>query len=63
MAKFVGAGPEEVVFVPNTSHGLNTVLTNLAWNEGDIIVMGRKVPHYLPVYTLTSHLAYSCDNL
>ncbi|KAI0266849.1 PLP-dependent transferase [Gloeopeniophorella convolvens] len=39
IAKFVGAGPDEVVFVPNASHGLNTVLRNLVWNKGDIIVV------------------------
>ncbi|KAI0303839.1 PLP-dependent transferase [Multifurca ochricompacta] len=38
MAKFVGAGPEEIVFVPNASHGINTVLKNLVWNKGDIII-------------------------
>jgi hercynylcysteine S-oxide lyase len=41
MAKFVGAGPEELVFVPNASHGLNTVLRNLVWNKDDIIIIGR----------------------
>jgi selenocysteine lyase/cysteine desulfurase len=41
IAKFVGAGLDEVVFVPNTSHGLNTVLRNLAWNKEDIIITGR----------------------
>jgi selenocysteine lyase/cysteine desulfurase len=40
MAKFLGAGPEEIVFVPSCSHGLNTVLRNLVWNEGDIIIGG-----------------------
>ncbi|KAH8994849.1 PLP-dependent transferase [Lactarius akahatsu] len=38
MAEFVGAGPDEIVFVPNASHGTNTVLRNLVWNKGDIIV-------------------------
>jgi hercynylcysteine S-oxide lyase len=42
MATFVGAGPDEVVFVPNTSHGLNTVLRNLVWDKEDIIVTGRR---------------------
>ena len=52
MAKFVGAGPEEIVFVPNASHGLNTVLRNLTWNEGDIIVTGRGGPLHMPVTPL-----------
>jgi hercynylcysteine S-oxide lyase len=42
MARFVGAGPEELVFVPNASHGLNTVLRNLVWNKDDIIIIGRR---------------------
>ncbi|KAJ4479393.1 pyridoxal phosphate-dependent transferase [Lentinula aciculospora] len=38
MAKFIGAAhAEEVVFVPNASHGLNTILRDFTWNEGDII--------------------------
>ncbi len=41
MAKFLGAGPEEIVFVPSCSHGLSTVLRNLLWNKGDIIIGGR----------------------
>jgi len=45
MAKFIGAGPDEVVFVPNASHGLNTVLRNLVWNTEDIIVTGKRPPH------------------
>jgi selenocysteine lyase/cysteine desulfurase len=49
MAKFVGAGPDEIVFVPNTSHGLNTVLRNLVWNEGDLIVTGKRWPSRLRV--------------
>lgn len=40
MATFLGAGPEEIVFVPSTSHGLNTVLKNLLWNNGDFIITG-----------------------
>jgi len=44
MAKFLGAGPEEIVFVPSCSHGLNTVLRNLLWNEGDIIIGGKYSP-------------------
>jgi selenocysteine lyase/cysteine desulfurase len=42
MAAFVGAGADEVVFVPNTSHGTNTVLRNLIWNKDDIIITGRR---------------------
>lgn len=51
MANLVGAGAEEIVFVPNTSHGLNTVLRNIVWNKEDIILIGRRQPPHLPVYT------------
>jgi selenocysteine lyase/cysteine desulfurase len=50
LAEFVGAGPEEIVFVPNASHGINTVLRNLAWNKDDIIITGRRQQ---PNYTTT----------
>ncbi|KAI0065100.1 PLP-dependent transferase [Artomyces pyxidatus] len=38
IAKLVGAGPDEIVFVPNASHGINTVLKNFSWHESDIII-------------------------
>jgi hercynylcysteine S-oxide lyase len=53
MAKYLGAGPEEIVFVPSCSHGLNTVLRNLLWNEGDIIIGGK---HHLSICQLTPQL-------
>lgn len=40
VAKYLGAGPEEIVFVSSTSDGLNTVLRNLLWNKGDVIITG-----------------------
>jgi selenocysteine lyase/cysteine desulfurase len=63
MAKFLGAGPKEIVFVPSCSHGLNTILRNLLWNGGDIIIGGK---HRLAICLFapsTSHLAHSNDNL
>jgi hypothetical protein len=50
MAKFVGARLDEIVFVPNTSHGLNTILRNLVWNKEDIIVTGMRRPSHMRVY-------------
>lgn len=55
MAKFLGAGPEEIVFVPSTSHGLQTVLGSFLWNKEDIIITGGRPPSYLLVYN-PSHL-------
>jgi selenocysteine lyase/cysteine desulfurase len=37
-ARFIGAGPAEIAFVPNTSWGLNLVALGFAWKEGDNVV-------------------------
>ncbi|WWD20884.1 hypothetical protein CI109_105361 [Kwoniella shandongensis] len=37
-AALIGAVKDEVVIVPNTTHGVNNVVTNLEWNDGDIII-------------------------
>lgn len=41
VAELIGAKQDEVVLVTNTTHGLNTVLRNIEWREGDIILGGR----------------------
>lgn len=38
LAELVWARPEEVVVVPNASHGINTVLWNLDWAPNDLIL-------------------------
>ncbi|THH33200.1 hypothetical protein EUX98_g987 [Antrodiella citrinella] len=38
VAELVGAKLDEVVLVPNATHGLNTVLRNIEWREGDILL-------------------------
>jgi cysteine sulfinate desulfinase/cysteine desulfurase-like protein len=40
LANFIGAESDEVVLVPNASHGINTVLKNFEWQEGDILIYG-----------------------
>jgi hercynylcysteine S-oxide lyase len=40
LAELIGANTDECVMVPNTSHGLNTVLRNFEWHHGDIIIGG-----------------------
>ena len=37
-ARFIGAGPAEIAFVPNTSWGLNLVALGFPWKEGDNVV-------------------------
>lgn len=38
LAELVGAETDECVMVTNATHGVNTVLRNLEWKEGDVIV-------------------------
>ncbi|KAJ7157162.1 PLP-dependent transferase [Mycena filopes] len=38
IAALIGAKTEECVLVPNTSHGISTVLRNIEWQKDDIIV-------------------------
>ncbi|KAI0690171.1 PLP-dependent transferase [Cytidiella melzeri] len=38
VANLVGAEHDEIVLVPNATHGLNTVLRNIEWREGDILL-------------------------
>lgn len=43
LAKFVGAEPDDLVFVPNTTAGVNTVLRSLAFKPGDeLLVTGQE---------------------
>jgi cysteine desulfurase/selenocysteine lyase len=37
-ARFLGAGREEIAFLPNTSWGLNLVARSFPWKEGDNVV-------------------------
>lgn len=41
LAKFIGAHVDEVVMVPNASYGLNTILRDLDWKSGDIVIGGE----------------------
>lgn len=38
VAELIGADTEEVVLVPNTTHGINTILRNFEWKEGDVVL-------------------------
>jgi selenocysteine lyase/cysteine desulfurase len=39
IAPLLGVETDEVVFVPNATTGVNVVLRNLRWEEGDVIVL------------------------
>ena len=42
LANLIGAEIDEVVLVPNTTHGINTILRNFEWKEGDILLCSTK---------------------
>jgi len=39
LAQFVGASPDDLVFVPNATHGVNTVLRSIAFQPGDELLV------------------------
>ena len=39
LARLIGASPERVEFMPNTSYGLNVLASGLDWRPGDRIVV------------------------
>ncbi|BEI83739.1 hypothetical protein CcaverHIS002_0403430 [Cutaneotrichosporon cavernicola] len=39
LAPMINATAEEVVLVPNTTHGVNTISVNIDWKDGDVIVV------------------------
>ncbi|KAF5364460.1 hypothetical protein D9758_010701 [Tetrapyrgos nigripes] len=58
LSEFIGIGKErvdEVVFVPNASHGISTVLRNFIWEEGDILLDCNTT--YMSVSTTVKYLA------
>jgi selenocysteine lyase/cysteine desulfurase len=44
IAHLLGVDVDEVVFVPNATTGVNTVLRNLKWETGDVVV------HFSTIY-------------
>ena len=38
IASLIGAHVDECVLVPNATHGVNTVLRNIDWKKGDVII-------------------------
>lgn len=38
VARLIGADTDECVFVPSTTAGINTILRNIEWSSGDVII-------------------------
>lgn len=56
VAPLIGAEADDVVLVPNTTHGVNTVVYNLKWQPGDVIVV------YASTYNAVSQMMkHVCD--
>jgi len=43
IASLIGADVDECVLVPNATLGINTVLRNLEWKKGDVIIKGTSL--------------------
>ncbi|KZT73541.1 PLP-dependent transferase [Daedalea quercina L-15889] len=56
VADVVGAELDEIVLVPNATHGINTVLRNFEWKEGDVIVEATTT-----YYAISRTVQYLCD--
>lgn len=50
LAAFVGCNPDDLVFVPNVTHGVNTIFRSLKFNPGDEIL-------------ITNHIYPACRNV
>ncbi|MBF5043478.1 aminotransferase class V-fold PLP-dependent enzyme [Aggregicoccus sp. 17bor-14] len=49
-AQLLGAGPDEVAFVRNTSHGLGLVAEGLDWQPGDEVAVASSIEYPSNVY-------------
>jgi selenocysteine lyase/cysteine desulfurase len=47
IADFIGAEVDECVLVPNATHGINTVLRNIDWKKGDVIIKSTGLSDHL----------------
>ncbi len=54
VADMLGAQAEEVVIVPNATQGVNNVLREIDWKQGDVIAYCASPPPSTAKQTLTS---------
>ena len=44
LAGMIGAREDELMMVPNTSHGINNIVKHMKWEQGDVVVICRSSP-------------------
>ena len=53
VAELIGAEVDECVLVPNATHGMGTVLRNIDWKKGDVIIKSTDIETIVSEETLT----------
>jgi kynureninase len=43
VADLIGANQDEVVIVPNATHGVNNIVTQINWQEGDVAILCKLI--------------------
>ena len=56
VAQFLEVDTDEIVLVPNATHGVNTVLRNFIWNKDDVIIFSMKIYTFYSKSYLTVHI-------
>ena len=65
VAEFFKCVPREIVFVPNESYGISSLLYSFLWKKGNRIITSYLEHHssYLPLLYLASHFDIKLDHL
>ena len=56
VAQFLEVDTDDIVLVPNATHGVNTVLRNFIWNKDDVIIFSMKIYTFYSKSYLTVHI-------
>lgn len=59
LAEFLHAHTDEIVLLPNVAHGINTILRNIDWRKGDVLVTNNTV--YDAVEHAVNYVSNSLD--
>ncbi|NVM28663.1 MAG: cysteine desulfurase [Candidatus Helarchaeota archaeon] len=65
VAEFFNASPAEIVFVPNESYGISSLLYSLPWEKNDRVITSYLEHHsnYLPLLYLASRFSIELDHI